>query len=385
MRYRLLIFALLAIVILAGCVGTRQGVSWPTLSLVELDGEQQIIVAYQGQVDILSPSNGALAPLINPATGEIRRDEENNARNWVLSGADYENAQFYSNPIRRDEETLVVADHNNRLLEIDTVTATVVRTIPLEDHVLADILVVDGVMVIPLQSSGVTAITIDDYEVLWSYPIGEGVWAKPILVNDMIVFTSPDHYMYAVDKTGELHWKVDLEGAVASTPLLANDRLYVGSFNKKFFEVSLDGDILNTYDTQNWVWGTPAIDEDGIVYVTDLSGYVHALDTTDNLSEIWSVQVATRGIRSGPLAYEDSVIVASRDGIVYWIDRRNGVVLTEKEIDGNPELLGDLLLIEPSESLNIDKPLIIVSTVDTGKLLVAFEVDGLRQPWVYKR
>ena len=386
MRYRLLIFAMLAIFTLSGCVGTRMGVSWPTVDVIELNGEQQLVVVYTDRIDIVSPQNGAQAPLINPATGEIRRDAENNARNWVLSGNDYDAAQFYTDPIYVDEETFLVADYNGRLLEIDTVTATVKGTITLTNQVLANILVADGILYIPLQSGGVTAMTMDDFEVLWSYhPSDEGVWAEPLLVNDMIVFTSLDHHMYAIDKSGELQWKVDLEGAVSSTPLFANDRLYVGSFNKKFFEVSLSGDIINTYETQNWVWSTPALAEDGIIYVTDLSGYVHALDTTNDLSAVWSEQVATRGIRAGALVYEDTVIVASRDGLVYWIDRHNGVILTQKEIEGNPELLSDLLLIEPSESLDIDKPLIIVSTVDTGKLLVAFEVDGLRQPWVYKR
>ena len=63
-----------------------------------------------------------------------------------------------------------------------------------------------------------------------------------------------------------------------------------GVFNRAFFEISLDGAILNKYDTQNWVWGTPAIDETGIIFVADLSGYVHALDSQNNLAELWSVK-----------------------------------------------------------------------------------------------
>lgn len=384
MRFRLVIFSLLAMFTLAGCVGTRMGVSWPTVDVIQLNGEQQIVVSYTDRVDIVSPENGAVAPLLNDE-GEVRRDAENNARSWVLMGAEFENAQFHANPIRLDDRTFLIVDYNGRLLEIDTVGMSAERVVPLTDHVLANVLVEDGVMYIPLQSTGITAMTIDGYEELWTYPTEEGVWAEPLFVDDMIIFTSPDHHMYAVDKSGELLWKADLEGAVGSTPLLSNGRLYIGSFNKKLFEVSLDGEILNSYETHNWVWGTPAIDDEGILYVSDLSGYVHALDTTDNLSEVWSVQIAPRGIRPGPIFYEDSVIVASRGGIVYWVDRRNGSILTEKEIEGNPEVLSDLLLIEPSEAMNIDEPLVLISTVDTGKLLVAFEVDGLRQPWVYKR
>lgn len=376
---------MLAVVALAGCVGNRQGVSWPTIGIIELNGEQNIVVSYTDQINIIEPSNGFAAPLVN-SSGEVRRDENGDARSWSLVGGDNDGAQFYALPIPLDEDTFLVADYNSRLLEIDIISLSVERVIPLTDHVLADMVLEDGVLYIPLQSSGMIAMTVDDYDTIWTYPTEEGVWAKPLIVDDSLIFTSVDHHMYALDKvSGELQWKVDLEGGVGSTPLLANNKLYIGSYNKKFFEVSLDGEILNSYDTQNWVWGTPAIDENGIAYVTDLSGFVHAVDTNDGLSEVWSKQVATRGIRSGPLLVEGNVVVASRDGFVYWLDRRDGVSVREQEIEGAPELLGDLMFLEPSETLDIDDPLIIISTVNTGELLIAFDVDGNRQSWVYRR
>ena len=188
----------------------------------------------------------------------------------------------------------------------------------------------------------------------------------------MLIVPSIDHVLYAVDSsTGARLWTADLGGAVASTPLLANGRLYVGSFNKSFFEISLDGAIMSTYATENWVWGTPAIDEYGVIYVADLSGYVHALDSENGLRERWSVQIAERGIRAGPLVYGDRVIVASRDGKVYWLDRRDGQLLNAREIDERPELLGDMMLLEPGADLTIDEPLLLVSSVHDARLLIA--------------
>ena len=55
-------------------------------------------------------------------------------------------------------------------------------------------------------------------------------------------------------------------------------------------------------------------------------------------------QIAERGIRAGPVVYGERVIVASRDGRVYWLDRRDGVLINSREIDNRPELLGDMLL-----------------------------------------
>ena len=94
--------------------------------------------------------------------------------------------------------------------------------------------------------------------------------------------------------------------------------------------------------------------------------------------------MAERGIRAGPLVYGERVVVASRDGKVYWLDRRDGQLLNAREIDGRPELLGDMMLLEPSETLDIDEPLLLVSSVHEGRLLIAFGIDG-RQTWVYPR
>ena len=252
------------------------GVSWPSIGLIDLNGETHVTLAYNDEVTILSASNGAPARLLNPLNGDVLRDSDNNPRTWVLRGSENEGSQFYAVPIRIDEETVLVVDNNKRLLRVDSVVVEVQRSFPLVDKVVANPLAADGVIYVPFQNGGLSAISLDDYRELWRFPTSGGIWARPLLVDDMLILSSIDHFLYAVDRsTGQRLWSVELGGAIASTPLLANGRLYVGSFNKSFFEISLDGVILNEYATQNWVWGTPAVDEYGIIYVADLSGYVH--------------------------------------------------------------------------------------------------------------
>lgn len=382
---RLVALLILAIFLATGCVGARMGVSWPSAGLITVNGEENLALAYNNNVAILNPANGAPLRLINPISGQAMLDGENNPRSWILQGSNNDGAQFYSLPVVVDDDTVLVAANNGRILVLDSVLLEVTQSITLADKVVANTLEADGILYLPYQNGGLSARSMEDYREIWRFNTEEGIWATPLMVGEMVIASSIDHHLYALDRnSGRLIWSVDLGGSVASTPLLANDRLYVGSFNKSFYEISLDGEILSRYDTQNWVWGKPAIDERGVVYVADLSGYVHALDSERNLSEIWSNQVAERGIRPGPIVYLDRVIVASRDGRVYWLDRRDGVLINSREIDNRPELLGDMMLLEPSETLNIDVPLLIVSSVDEGRLLIAFEVDG-RQAWVYPR
>ncbi len=384
-RPGLILLLMLLLLTLPACVGGRIGVSWPAVGLIDFNGETHIALAYNNDVTLLTPSNGAPARLLNPLNGDVLRDKDNNPRTWALRGSENEGAQFHTLPVRIDDETVVIADHNRRLLRVDSVLVEVQRSFPLADKVVASPLKLDGVLYLPYQNGGLSAISLEDYRELWRFPTEAGIWAQPLLADDMLILSSIDHFLYAIDRsTGQRIWALDLGGAVASTPLLANDRLYVGSFNKSFFEISLDGVILSEYATQNWVWGTPAIDAEGIIYVADLSGYVHALDTSGGLRERWSAQIAERGIRAGPLVYGERVIVASRDGKVYWLDRFDGELINAREIDDRPELLGDMMLLKPSETLAIDEPLLLVTSVHDARLLIAFGVDG-RQTWVYPR
>ena len=52
------------------------GVSWPSIGLINLNGQQHISMAYNDQIAILNPSNGVAARLINPDSGNPIRDNE---------------------------------------------------------------------------------------------------------------------------------------------------------------------------------------------------------------------------------------------------------------------------------------------------------------------
>ena len=120
-----------------------------------------------------------------------------------------------------------------------------------------------------------------------------------------------------------------------------------------------------------------------MLYVTDLGGYVYALNISDGFKEIWKTQAATKGIRPAPLVTDDSIIVGSRDGFVYWLERASGAPRFKVEVGA--EILSDMLIVHPTEALDLPEPLIIVSTVDSNRLVVALPLDGGESVWKYPR
>lgn len=381
-RFRVLGVVSLLALVAASCVSLPLEKSWPQVSLI--GDPQHILFTFNDRVAIIDPTDGTLQELRGPE-GEVRVDEQGNPRVWLLEGADA-SASFYSDPVRAREETLLIAAYENRLYRVDLPTARITNPegIVLDGKVVTDLLLTDDLLYIAYNEHGIQARDAEDPAVeVWSFETERGVWSPPLLLPDseVLIVPSMDHHLYALNaETGAELWQLDLGGAVASTPVLYENHLYVGSFASKVFKITLDGEIVAEYDTNDWIWGAPTI-EDGVLYVADMIGYVYALGLDDGFNLIWSRKVAERGIRPSPLVTEDAVIVGSRDHHVYWLSRETGEVLITREMAG--EVLSELLLLEPSETLNIRTPLVIVSTIARNELLVAFTLDNGERRWVY--
>lgn len=392
-------FLLVAVLVgaLAACGPAPLGTGWPAVSLLQSQcGDQPrdgILVAFNDRIVIVNPANGKALELLN-AECELRPpDADGTAKVWDFKPGSAR--QFYSSPVLLDNQTLLAVSYDQRFFEIEFPAARTDSTEgrPIEGrtgHTVADLLVTDDTIYIGLSAKDLLALDRDTFDVLWTAPTGHGVWAKPLLVENTLYFSSLDHYLYAVDaKTGDQLWKLDLEGAVTATPVFHNGHLFIGSFGRKVFEVSLEGQIVNQYTTDEWVWGTATIVDDTL-YIADLGGNVYALDTANDLAQVWKQKVATSAIRPAPIVSGDVVVVASRDHKVYWLNRNDGTPF--KDADGNPlvrelanPILSDVLLIEPGPGVEIPEPYIVVSTLSPGQLLAAYTLDNGQAVWSYSQ
>ncbi|MBZ0280482.1 MAG: PQQ-binding-like beta-propeller repeat protein [Anaerolineae bacterium] len=392
-------FLLVAVLVgaLAACGPAPLGTGWPAVSLLQSQcGDQPrdgILVAFNDRIVVINPANGKALELLN-ADCELRPpDADGTAKVWDFKPGSAR--QFYSSPVLLDNQTLLAVSYDQRFFEIEFPAARADSTegIPIEGrtgHTVADLLVAGDTIYVGLSAKDLLALDRETFDVLWTAPTEHGVWAKPLLVEDTLYFASLDHYLYAVNaETGEQLWRLDLEGAITATPVFHNGHLFIGSFGRKVFEVSLEGQIVNQYTTDEWVWGTVTIVDDTL-YVADLGGNVYALNTANDLAQIWKQKVAASAIRPAPVVSGDVVIVAARDHKLYWLNRNDGTPF--KDADGNPlvrelsnPILSDVLLIEPGPGVDIPEPYIIVSTLSPGQLLAAYTLDNGQAVWSYSQ
>ncbi len=390
--------AILCVVTVAGCGPAPLGTSWAAVSLIDTtcntQTKQNIVVAYSDRITMVNPIDGKPAPILDQNC-QVVQDDQGKAKVWDFRGGDGGAKQFFTSPLIADKDALLAISYDEHIFQVNLPLGNAYGNkagTPISGvagHTVADIASNDDTLFVGLSAKNLVALDRKAFNVKWEFPTEHGVWAKPLVVGDNLYFSSLDHNLYAVDvKTGAQKWVLDLSGAVTSTPTMgSNGNLYIGSFARKIFEISPEGKIINTYETADWVWGTPII-VDNILYAADLAGNVYALDTAKNLGEVWKQKVASMAIRATPLITGDTVIVASRDQKIYWLNRKDGTAIIGN--DDKPlvrelksPIFSDILLIQPSETLKIDEPYIVVSTTSTSEMLVAYTLNKGQLVWTY--
>ena len=125
-----------------------------------------------------------------------------------------------------------------------------------------------------------------DDPVVWSIDVNNGVdsgtWATPIVVGDVVIWNTKPGKVYGVDRaTGEILWKLSVQGPVLSSPILV----------------------------------------DGVLIQGDGAGTVHAYDLSSPRilpTELWSLTLDAN-IESTPVMWNGRLYVGTRAGYVYCL------------------------------------------------------------------
>ena len=370
---------LLLLLWVAACVPIRQEAGWPVLSTLG-DGDS-ILLTYNNKITMIDAGNGQPVRLRN-ADGEIRVDEEGKARIWEFSGPEAAPNQFFSKPLQLDEDNLLVLSNTERLFEVNLARADArfEEGKELPGRVLASALLGEELVYVGAERT-LLALERNSHQLRWSFETGQSIWSQPLLLDDMLLFTSLDHNLYALDpQEGTEIWRLDLGGAAPVAPVVYEGQLYTGSFSRKIFKISRQGRVLAEFSTEDWVWGAPAI-VDGVLYAADLGGNVYALEIREeSFRLLWQSEVSEQAIRATPVASGEYVIVAARDQKLYWLDRDDGRTYFTRELAG--EIVSDMLLLDQGADA---EPLLAVSTLANEDALVAYGVQNGERRWTYSR
>ncbi|MBM41025.1 MAG: hypothetical protein CL483_03760 [Acidobacteria bacterium] len=189
-------------------------------------------------------------------------------------------------------------------------------------------------------------------ELIWeNVDVGEGVlhgsWTNPayaeIAGREQVIVAGGDGIVYSLDAaTGEEIWQFDgnpkdsewilggrgTRNNILSTPVIYNDRVYIGMGQDPehgeapghFYAIDATGtgDVTDTHkvwsrDGEDFyrTMSTAAI-ADGVLYISSLSGFLHALDP-DTGEEFWTYD-AFAAVWGSPFVVDGKVFLGDEDG-----------------------------------------------------------------------
>ena len=112
------------------------------------------------------------------------------------------------------------------------------------------------------------------------------VIVSPVIDRNGTVYASSSvsgahYYLYALDPTnGDIKWTFEANDHIYTTPVIGdNDTIYFGSYDRYVYAVSIDGALKWKYRARYPLDFPFALDNTGMLYVTDINGVLYAFET----------------------------------------------------------------------------------------------------------
>ena len=157
--------------------------------------------------------------------------------------------------------------------------------------------------------------------------------AGPLTCDGLIYQGTRGHYLSAVDvQTGAIRWQRDLGAELNGSMILTEDHIIIGTTaaELQLLERRTSGRPVWTYTMHDDTLASPAL-VDGVVYTSDKSGYVVALDV-DTAEPVWEQQLTSTTSASATFPPDRRMLLlAERAGPIVGLDTASGDILWQDD------------------------------------------------------
>ncbi|MGD2253363.1 MAG: PQQ-binding-like beta-propeller repeat protein [Anaerolineales bacterium] len=356
--------------LLTGCSsrGTLVASSWPSVSA----DNTTAYVAFNEAVFAVSLESGVMR--------------------WRFPLEAERNLTFYAPPAlhtpleEEGESVLIIGGYNGAVYALDTGAGKAIwGPVGEGGHIIGGPAIAGELVLVPYSNGSLTAYDLETGDQVWVFDEATaGLWATPLIVDDIAYVSSLDHHVYALDlqNNGQVKgMSEDLEGAIADTPTLAGDLLLVGTFNNQM--VALDAADLSlqwSIETTGWVWGSPEVDQN-IAYFGDVTGQVYAVNLETGQTLNWDPgPLAT--ITASPVVREDRIYIATSAGLHAYDKLAPEAAQQSSSIPLSAE--NPLQVLSADQYLSdivVSGEILLVPSMNPERFLIAFDAISLIERW----
>jgi outer membrane protein assembly factor BamB len=185
-------------------------------------------------------------------------------------------------------------------------------------------------------------------ELIWRNDLGETIRNSIAFMGNTIVVATLNGQIYAVEYTsGIILWEYDLDRPIVADPVIDADRVYICSHDGSMSVLNINnGELIESIHFNVPLYFSPAIDP-LFIFMATSDGTLHVFDK-QTLVKTWFFK-AKGPVADSPLVSDSFVYLTSLGKKFYVLDRSNGSVLQEIDLDGRPRgtplITGDRLFI----------------------------------------
>lgn len=245
-------------------------------------------------------------------------------------------------------DQLIVGDYKDSLYSLNKSTGAQNWAFKANGQWVASALILNDTIYAPNSDHYLYALD-KSGNLLWKFKAEKSLWSQPVTDGTTLFVSALDHNLYAINpKDGSKIWATNLGGAVVYAPSLSadNSTLYVTTLANEVLALNAkDGTIIWRKPYQTSLWSQPVIMGENLIF-GDLSGNVYAIAAKDN-ANVWSVPV-NDPVAGKPTVVGDMVYIPTENGKLVAL-RADGSLAWMKTFDGKlyngPVEMGDKLLV----------------------------------------
>ena len=244
-----------------------------------------------------------------------------------------------------EDDILFIGSEDHRLYAITTENGELVWTYYTEGPIRSSPVISEGHIFFGSDDTYLHVVNKANGNRAWRSSAAAPIRSSPLIADERVYFGCESGDFYSVDFRGELKWRFKARRAVTSSPLFIEGLIIFTSLDWTVYALDAEGG----WQVWRFRMGRPSISSpayaEGKIFTGSADGNIYAIDSRSSY-EIWRFKTDHQ-VTGSPLIHEDSLYCGSVDGCMYCLDMRSGRLRwkfrTGGPITGTPAISNNIL------------------------------------------
>jgi len=245
------------------------------------------------------------------------------------------------------EDNVYFGSEDHRLHVVGARSGKVVWTYFTDGPVRSSVRIAEGHAFVGSDDQYLHAVNLNSGRAAWKFETADPIRSTPYVANELVYVGNEGGDFLTIDFRGELKWRFRAKRGITSSPTINRDMVVFSSLDGTLYALDhRNGFVIWRFRLGKGSVSSPCVVDD-IVFVGAADGFIYATEA-GTAKELWRFRTEHQ-VTSSPVIYKDSLYCGSVDGFLYCLEYRTGRLRwkfgTEGQIIGSPLVYDDIVYV----------------------------------------